>query len=226
MMYTLKFFILNLMFMASVSAIFGQKTAVLTIGDPSVQLSDATTATAVAVSRSILEGDWQKLDGLLDDNFTYTGDGYVFTKDEYIGFMQDMRAAFSDFEMILEKVVTAGDFTSIRFSSKVVNTGKFMGAPSNNKNLVVTGIFQRKVQNGKVMQEWQTTDLLGTMNQIGFGALFGYAVFVGGFKVKQKPPVRKPDDFLHLDGKVENFDRLSGKEKNKYVKHYLKSHKK
>ena len=27
--------------------------------------------------------------------------------------------------------------------------------------------------------------------QIGFGALFGYAVFVGLFKVKQKAPVRK-----------------------------------
>ena len=221
-----EFFILNLMFMASIATLPGQKAAVLTIGDPSVQPADQTTATAIAVSRSILEGDWQKLDGLLDDHFTYTGDGYVFTKDEYIGFMQDMRAAFSDFEMTLEKVVTEGDYSSIRFSSKVVNTGKFMGAPANNKHLVVTGIFQRKVKDGKVMQEWQTTDLLGTMHQIGFGALFGYAVFVGGFKVKQKPPVRKPADFLHLDGKVENFDHLPGKKKNKYVKRYMKALKK
>lgn len=224
-MYTLKFFIFNLMLMASVSTTFGQKPAVLNIGDPSVQLSNETTAATIAVSRSILEGDWQKLDGLLDDNFTYTGDGYVFTKDQYIGFMQDMRAAFSDFEMTLEKVVAEGDFASVRFSSKVVNTGKFMGAPANKKNLIVTGIFQRKVQNGKILQEWQTTDLLGTMHQIGFGALFGYAVFVGGFHVKQKPPVRKPADFLHLDGKVENYDRLPAKKKNNYVKHYLKSHK-
>lgn len=224
-MQALKFFIFNVMLMANISTVFGQKPAVLIVSDPAAALSNETTAAALAVSESILKGDWQKLDRLLDTNFTYTGDGYVFTKDEYIGFMQDMRSAFSDFEMTLEKVVTEGDFTSIRFSSKVVNTGKFMGAPSNNKKLVVTGIFQRKVKNGKVMQEWQTTDLLGTMHQIGFGALLGYAVFVGGFKVKQKPPVRKPADFLHLDGKVENFDRLTGKEKNKYVKRYLKSHK-
>ncbi len=224
-MYKLKFFIFNLMFMASISTVFGQKPAVLIVSDPSVQPFNETTATAIAVSRSILEGDWQKLDGLLDDNFTYTGDGYVFTKDQYIGFMQDMRAAFSDFEMTLEKVVTEGDYASIRFASKVVNTGKFMGAPANKKHLLVTGIFQRKVKNGKVMQEWQTTDLLGTMHQIGFRALFGYAVFVGGFHVKQKPPVRKPADFLHLDGKVDNFDRLTGKAKKRYVKHYLKNHK-
>lgn len=205
--------------MTTISNVFGQKIAKLIIVDEN---TTASSQTAVAVSRSILEGDWEKLDGLLDENFTYTGDGYVFTKDQYIGFMQDMRAAFSDFEMTLEKIIVDKDFASIRFSSKVVNTGKFMGAPANEKNLVVTGIFMRKIANGKVMQEWQTTDLLGTMSQIGFGATFGYSVFVTGFKVKQTPSVRKPNDFLHVNGKVENFDTLSPKEKNKYVKQYLK----
>lgn len=37
-----------------------------------------------------------------------------------------------------------------------------------------------------------TTDLLGVMKQIGFGALLGYSVFVGLFNVEQKRPVRKP----------------------------------
>jgi len=181
-----------------------------------------TAQTAYAVSRSILEGDWTKLDSLLDDNFTYTGDGYIFTKNEYIAFMQDMRAAFSNFEMILEKTLTDGDCASIRFASKVVNTGSFMGSPANQKNLNVTGIFMRKVQNGKVMQEWQTTDLLGTMNQIGFGAMLGYTIFVSGFKVKQKPLLRKANDFLHLKGKVSNYDVLGADEKKKYLNDYAR----
>ena len=197
----------------------GQKVAQLIVAEES---PSTTAQTAISVSRAILEGNWAKLDTLLDSNFTYTGDGYVFTKDEYIGFMQDMRAAFSDFDMTLEKIVTEGNFVSIRFSSKVVNTGKFMGAPANQKNLVVTGIFQRKVENGKVMQEWQTTDLLGVMSQIGFGATLGYAIFATGFKVEQPKPARKPNDFLQVDGKVENFDKLSPKEKNRYVKNYSK----
>ena len=66
-----------------------------------------------------------------------------------------------------------------------------MGAPANKKNLIINGIFIRKVKDGKVMQEWQTTDLLGVMKQIGFGALFGYSLFVGLFNVKQARPVRK-----------------------------------
>lgn len=195
------------------------KKATLTIVDEN---KSSNSQTAYSVSRSILEGNWSMLDSLLDDNFTYTGDGFSFTKDQYIGFMQEMRGAFSNFDMILEQTIAENDMVSIRFSSKVINTGKFMGAPKNNKNIVVSGIFMRKIQDGKVMQEWQTTDLLGTMNQIGFGAMFGYSVFVTGFKVKQAPPVRKPNDFLHINGKVENFDTLSGKEKNKYIKTYLK----
>lgn len=181
-----------------------------------------TAKIAMSVSQSILQADWAKLDSLLDSKFTYTGDGIIYTKDEYIGFMQDMRSAFSNFEMILEKILVQDDFASIRFTSKVVNTGSFMGAPANSKNITVTGIFMRKVANGKVMQEWQTTDILGIMTQIGFGAVFPYAIFVTGFKVKQKPPTRKPNDFLHINGKVENFDRLNAKEKNSYVKDYLK----
>lgn len=196
------------------------KSAILRITD---EQQDAASQTAYAVSRAILQGDWSTLDGLLDEKFTYTGDGFVFSKDQYIGFMQDMRAAFSDFEMILDRTIASGEFASIRFTSHVVNTGSFMGSPANSKNLTVCGIFQRHCVNGKVMQEWQTTDLLGTMNQIGFGAMFGYAVFVTGFGVKQKPIVRKPADFLHLNGKVEHYDQLDAKGKNQYVKAYIKA---
>jgi predicted ester cyclase len=152
---------------------------------------EAVKKTALAVSLAILDGRWNDLDALLDDKFTYTGDGFVFTKDEYIGFMQDMKAAFSNLKMEFPHIVVDGDMASIRFISTAVNTGKFMGAPANKRNLEIHGIFMRRVQNGKVMQEWQTTDLLGVMKQIGFGALFGYSVFVGLFNVKQKRPVRK-----------------------------------
>lgn len=181
-----------------------------------------TAQTAYAVSRAILEANWEKLDGLLDKNFTYTGDGYHFSKDEYIAFMQDMRAAFSNFEMTLDKTIVENDFASIRFTSNVINTSSFMGSPANQKKLKITGIFQRKVANGKVMQEWQTTDLLGTISQIGFGATLGYAIFVTGFKVKQKPLKRKSNNFLHIQGKVENFDILNAKEKNNYLKNFQK----
>lgn len=210
---------------------YGQNLATLIVNETPAPNNSSPTYienknTAMAVSKAILEADWEKLDNLLDDNFTYTGDGYVFTKDQYIGFMQDMRSAFSDFEMTLDKAVVENDLVSIKFISRAVNTGKFMGAPANKMHLEVNGIFMRKVKDGKVIQEWQTTDLLGTMTQIGGGSLFFYSVFVGGMRVKTKPPVRKPNDFLNIDGNADSFDKMSAKEKNKYIKKYKKDLKK
>jgi hypothetical protein len=96
-----------------------------------------------------------------------------------------------------------------------------MGAPANKKHLEVNGIFMRKINNGKVIEEWQTTDLLGTMTQIGGGALFFYSVFVGGFNVKPKIPIRKPNDFLNINGNADQFDTMTAKEKKHYLKDYL-----
>lgn len=153
--------------------------------------TEATRSTALSVSQAILEGRWDELAALLDDGFTYTGDGFVFTKDEYIGFMQDMKAAFEGLTMEFPQVLVEGELVSVRFVSRAVNAGSFMGAPANRRRLEVNGQFVRRVRDGKVLQEWQTTDLLGVMRQIGFGALLGYSVFVGLFGVKGKRPVRK-----------------------------------
>ncbi len=141
---------------------------------------------ALSVSKAILNGEWDKLSGILDDNFTYTGDGMHFNKQQYIDFMKGMKSAFSNMNMEFTHVVSEGDEVSIRFITTAKHTGNFMGAAATNKNIEVGGIFMRKVNGDKVMQEWQTTDLLGTMSQMGVGTLLGYAIFGVLFKPKKK----------------------------------------
>lgn len=141
---------------------------------------------ALSVSKAILNGEWDKLNGILDDNFTYTGDGMHFNKQQYIDFMKGMKSAFSNMNMEFTHVVSEGDEVSIRFITTAKHTGNFMGAAATNKNIEVGGIFMRKVNGDKVMQEWQTTDLLGTMSQMGVGTLLGYAIFGVLFKPKKK----------------------------------------
>lgn len=143
---------------------------------------------ALAVSRSILTGDWRTLDGLLDRDFTYTGDSAVYTRDEYIGFMQALKDAMAGMTMDFTHVVCEGDLVSIRFVTKAKNVGKFMGAPATKKDVVITGIFVRRIEGRKVMQEWQTTDLLGLMTQMGFGTLLGYTIAAGLLKKESRPP--------------------------------------
>ena len=142
---------------------------------------------ALGVSRAILHGDWKKLDRLLAPDFTYTGDSVVYNRSEYIGFMQALQGSMADMTMEFTHVIAEGDMVSIRFVTRARNVGKFMGAPATGKNVVVVGQFTRRVGGGKVLQEWQTTDLLGLMTQMGFFTLLGYSVGVG-LLGKQAPP--------------------------------------
>jgi predicted ester cyclase len=158
---------------------------------PDTSTNDATKTAALAVSLAIQDDEWAKLDSLLGPDFTYTGDGMHFTRDQYIGFMQDMKDAFADMKMEFTHVLVDGEYVTINFISRAKNVGKFMGAPATKKDLAVHGTLIRQMRNGRAIQEWQTTDLMGVMTQMGFGALFGYAVAVGLFKMKTKLPVRR-----------------------------------
>ena len=141
---------------------------------------DANVEAALGVSRAILAADWAKLDGLLAPDFRYNGDlGTPYTRDEYIGFMQAMKGAMSDMAMDFTHVVSEGDMVAIRFVTTARQTGKFMGAPATKKNLEIRGIFMRRVVDGLVVEEWQATDLLWMMTQMGFGTLMGYSVAAG-----------------------------------------------
>lgn len=163
---------------------------------------------ALSVSRAIMSGDWDRLDQLLAPEFTYDGDGLHFSRDEYFGFMQDLYLSMRDMKMEFPQIVAEGEFVSIRFVNPMTNSGKFMGAPATGKRITSEGIFIRQIRNGRVIKENQTTDILGMMSQMGFGALFGYAIAVGLLKISQKAPKRKSsaemkalDDALRAKGK-------------------------
>ena len=151
----------------------------------------ADLETALAVSRSILDGDWARLDSLLAPSFVYHGDlGEPYSRDQYIGFMQAMKGAMSDMTMDFTHQVSQDGVVSIRFITHARQTGKFMGAPATKKQVEIRGIFMRRVEGGQVLEEWQATDLLWLMTQMGFGSLFGYSVAAGLFHKSAKIPAR------------------------------------
>ena len=152
---------------------------------------DSDAQTALGVSTAILAGDWATLDSLLAPAFTYDGDlGTPYSRDEYIGFMQAMKGAMSDMTMDFTHVVSQGGVVSVRFVTHARQTGKFMGAPATGKSVEIRGVFMRRVADGLVQQEWQATDLLWLMTQMGLGTLLGYSVAAGLLKRQTTIPAR------------------------------------
>ena len=122
----------------------------------------------LGVSKAIMNGEWDKVDELLADDFIYIGDGAEpINKQQYIGFMKNVLCgAMTDMDMEFLRVIAEGDLVSVDYTNKMSHTGEFFGIPATNKRVVGTGQFIREVKNGKVTAEWQTTNAIGLMGQL------------------------------------------------------------
>ena len=124
---------------------------------------------ALNVSRAIINGEWDKVENLLSDDFQYIGDGNpAINKQQYIGFMRGVLCAgMTDMDMQFLRVIGEGDLVAVDYTNAMTHSGPFYGVPATGKRVLGTGQFIRQVKNGKVSAEWQTTNALGLMQQLG-----------------------------------------------------------
>ncbi len=125
--------------------------------------------TCLELSRAIMNGAWDKVDELLDDNFTYVGDAApAIGKQEYIAFMKNvLTTAMTDMDMNFVRVIAEGDLVAVEYTNQMTHSGEFYGVPATNNRVTATGHFIREVKDGKITAEWQTTNAMGLMGQIG-----------------------------------------------------------
>lgn len=124
---------------------------------------------ALNVSRAIMNGEWETVEALLADDFQYIGDGNpAINKQQYIGFMRyALCAGMTEMDMQFLRVVGEGEMVAVDYTNAMTHSGPFYGVPATGKRVIGTGQFMRQVKNGKVVAEWQTTNALGLMQQLG-----------------------------------------------------------
>jgi len=132
-------------------------------------VSESNKEIALNLSRAIMNGEWQKVDALLADNFSYIGDDKpAINKAQYIGFMKNVLCAgMTQMDMKFLRVVAEGDLVAVDYTNDMTHSGEFFGVPASGKRIHSTGQFIREVKNGKVSAEWQTTNALGMLQQLG-----------------------------------------------------------
>jgi predicted ester cyclase len=132
-------------------------------------MNEANKEVALNLSRAIMTGQWDQVDALLADNFAYIGDDKpALNKVQYIGFMKNMVcAAMTQMDMKFLHVIAQGELVAVDYSNDMTHSGSFMGVPATGKRVHATGQFIREVKNGQVSAEWQTTNALGLIQQLG-----------------------------------------------------------
>jgi steroid delta-isomerase-like uncharacterized protein len=76
-------------------------------------------------------------------------------------------AAFPDFHMEIDKIVANDDKVAIRTIQTGTHQGDFMGVPASGKQATWTEMTVTRFEDGKIVETFWETDMLGLMQQIG-----------------------------------------------------------
>lgn len=77
-----------------------------------------------------------------------------------------LHAAFPDFCLTIEDIVSQGDQVWARLRAHGTNTGPFMGPPTG-REMTIDVIDICRFRDGRIAEHWGVADRLATMQQIG-----------------------------------------------------------
>lgn len=69
--------------------------------------------------------------------------------------------------MTVEDILVAGDKVAVRTIATHTHKGEFMGVPATGIRGSHTGITVVRIEDGKVVESWEESDMLGLLSQIG-----------------------------------------------------------
>ena len=85
----------------------------------------------------------------------------------YKQFAAMYRTVFPDIHFNVDNQIAEGDMVVTRFTITGTHQGELMGVPPTGKQVTVTGINIHRIADGKMVEGWSNTDILGMMQQLG-----------------------------------------------------------
>lgn len=78
-----------------------------------------------------------------------------------------VRNAFPDIHITAEDMITENDKVVTRWTIVGTQKGELMGIPPTNLQVKFTGILISRIDAGKIVEDWENSDVLGLMQQMG-----------------------------------------------------------
>jgi steroid delta-isomerase-like uncharacterized protein len=75
--------------------------------------------------------------------------------------------AFPDMQIAVEDALADGDKLARRVSWTATHRGPFLGVPATGRRVRGQGIVILRIVDGKIAEEWEMSDLLGLLQQLG-----------------------------------------------------------
>src|SRR5215204_576474 len=82
-------------------------------------------------------------------------------------FVSMIRSGLPDLRITLEDVIAEGEKVVSRWRAQGTHQGELMGIAPTGNEVAITGITIHRIEEGKIVEEWENWDALGLMQQIG-----------------------------------------------------------
>jgi len=115
-------------------------------------------------------GDFEAFKELLSPDYAiYSPSGYPkpTSREKLIENYKGAAEAFSEFTWSIEDIIAAGDKVICRIIARGTYKGGVPGLPATEKKFEFSLITIMRIENGKVVEEWQEDDQLGLVRQLG-----------------------------------------------------------
>ncbi len=137
------------------------------MGEISSGVGERTYAVLNALSRAWNDGDVDALDDVLAANFVRAGRTSRQSRDELKESIRDMRRAFPDLQMTVERVVEGGDEIALYWSSTGTLSDDYLGLPPTRRQYSVSGATFSVFDGDRISSETVVYDRRGKYSSLG-----------------------------------------------------------
>lgn len=136
-------------------------------------MSDVNEATIRRFVNDVINnGDYSAMRDLLHPDYVYRSpDQELHGPDALENLFTAYRNGLPDLETSIDDLIVSGDQVLISITLRGAHTGKLMGIPATGKRLTVRGMVLSRLQDGKIVEEWEILDMLGMYRQLGVVSL-------------------------------------------------------
>ena len=117
----------------------------------------------------VLNGqDYSVLPGILHEDYLYRTPGEVLHGGDALSTLFAMyHGAFPDLHLEIDDMFGEGDKVATAFTLTGTHQGEMMGMPATGRHVSVHGIIHSRVQDGRIVEEWELVDLAALFEQLG-----------------------------------------------------------
>ncbi len=136
--------------------------------ETAMSVQDQRDLVATYIEKVWNSGDLIALDELTTPTFAYRlGEQPPRDRVAMRQFLDATRSAFPDWRVEVSALVVDNDLAAARWSGTVTHQGSFHGIPPTGRQIRISGINMYRIAGGKIAEEWEQTDSLSLLAQMG-----------------------------------------------------------